>query len=192
MLGDPPGSTCPHGIRERGSARERVRRRRRRVHPAVAPGECGLDQPAEPGDSTIHGRPGTQMTARLRSVGTIRRRSRAVSLLSGSAAPERTIRNRCFSRSGLLAPLPLSVVAPIHSAGQEIKEFRLTRKPRHIHAAHDILRGDHTVVTGGSRGLVIDSRPSWFETTYTVEFSGVGKNHRGIITLIGLNKDDIR
>jgi hypothetical protein len=61
-----------------------------------------------------------------------------------------------------------------------------------VHAAHDIRRGDHTVVKYGSPGRVLYSHPSWFETTYTVNFTGIGSNHRGAITLIGLNTDDVQ
>src|SRR6185503_13922178 len=67
-----------------------------------------------------------------------------------------------------------------------------TNKLTHVRAAHDITRGDHTVVKGGAPGRVLNSHPSWYETTYTVKFTGIGKNHRGEITLIGLNKDDIQ
>ena len=61
-----------------------------------------------------------------------------------------------------------------------------------VHAAHDIRRGEKTVVKCGSPGRVLYSHPSWFETTYTVSFTGVGKDHRGVITLIGLNNDDVQ
>jgi hypothetical protein len=61
-----------------------------------------------------------------------------------------------------------------------------------VHAAHDIRRGDRTIVKCGTPGRVLDVHPSWFETTYTVKFDGIGKNHRGAITLIGLNKDDVQ
>ena len=61
-----------------------------------------------------------------------------------------------------------------------------------VRAVRDIRRGDHTVVKGGSPGRVLYSHPSWFETTYTVNFSGGGSNHRGAITLIGLNTDDVQ
>jgi hypothetical protein len=65
-------------------------------------------------------------------------------------------------------------------------------KLTYVRAVHDIRRGDRTVVENGSPGRVLCSHPSWFETTYTVKFNGVGKNHRGAITLIGLNTDDIQ
>ena len=61
-----------------------------------------------------------------------------------------------------------------------------------VHAARNIRRGDHTVVKSGSPGRVLDAHPSWFETTYTVKFAGIGKNHRGAITLVGLNNDDVQ
>jgi hypothetical protein len=66
------------------------------------------------------------------------------------------------------------------------------QKLTYVRAAHDIRRGDHTVVEDGSPGRVIFAHPSWFETTYTVKFTRTGKNHRGAITLIGLNTDDIQ
>ena len=63
---------------------------------------------------------------------------------------------------------------------------------KYVHAAQDIRRGDHIVVEYGSPGRVLHSHPSWFETTYTVNFPGIGRNHRGAITLIGLNTDDVQ
>lgn len=63
---------------------------------------------------------------------------------------------------------------------------------KYVHAAHDIRRGDHTIVKNGSPGRVLHSHQSWFETTYTVNFTGIGSNHRGAITLIGLNTDDVQ
>jgi hypothetical protein len=60
-----------------------------------------------------------------------------------------------------------------------------------VHAARDIRRGELTVVKYGSPGRVIYSYPSWFETTYTVNFTGIG-NYRGAITLVGLNSDDVQ
>ena len=65
-------------------------------------------------------------------------------------------------------------------------------QPTFVHASHDIKRGDRTVVNCGSHGRVIDARPSWFETTYTVTFDGIGNDQRGTITLIGLNSDDVQ
>ena len=66
------------------------------------------------------------------------------------------------------------------------------RELTYVYAAHDIRRRDHTVVEYGSPGRVLSSHPSWFETTYTVKFTGIGRNHRGSITLIGLNNDDVQ
>ena len=66
------------------------------------------------------------------------------------------------------------------------------RELTYVHAAHDIRRGDHIVVKYGSPGRVLYSHPSWFETTYTVAFTGIGINQRGAITLIGLTDDDVR
>jgi len=66
------------------------------------------------------------------------------------------------------------------------------RDSTYVRAARDIRRGDHTVVVHGSPGRVLCSHPSWFETTYTVNFTGTGSNHRGAITLIGLNTDDVK
>ena len=65
------------------------------------------------------------------------------------------------------------------------------REPTAVQAAHDITRGEHTVVRTGSPGRILHSHPSWFETTYTVTFAGIGPSQRGAITLIGLNKDDV-
>ena len=67
----------------------------------------------------------------------------------------------------------------------------MIRELDYVYAAHDIRRGDHLVVKCGSPGRVLSARPSWFESTYTVNFTGVGKNQRGAITLIGLNTDDV-
>ena len=66
------------------------------------------------------------------------------------------------------------------------------RDLKDVHAVRDIRRGEHTVVKHGSPGRVLSSHPSWFETTYTVNFTGIGNKHRGAITLIGLNSDDVQ
>ena len=75
-------------------------------------------------------------------------------------------------------------------AGQEFTV--MIREHAHVYATRDIRRGDHIVVKSGSPGRVLYSRPSWFENTYTVNFTGIGKNHRGAITLVGLNTDDVQ
>jgi len=62
----------------------------------------------------------------------------------------------------------------------------------HVHAAHDIHQGRHTVVKHGAPGVVVDLHPSWSGTTYTVEFTPVGKKHRGVVvTLVGLTEGDV-
>jgi len=66
------------------------------------------------------------------------------------------------------------------------------REPMDVQAAHDITRGEHTVVKTGSPGRILHSHRSWFETTYTVTFTEIGPSQRGAITLIGLNKDDVQ
>jgi len=66
------------------------------------------------------------------------------------------------------------------------------REPTDVQAAHDITRGEHTVVKTASPGRILHSHPSWFETTYTVMFTEIGPNQRGTMTLIGLNKDDVQ
>jgi hypothetical protein len=68
----------------------------------------------------------------------------------------------------------------------------IIRELAYVYAARDIRRGDHIVVKSGSPGRVHYSRQSWFENTYTVNFTGLGRNHRGTITLVGLNTDDVR
>lgn len=62
----------------------------------------------------------------------------------------------------------------------------------HIRAVRDIRRGGHTVVRNGTPGQVLGSHSSWFETTYTVRFVGIGRHHRDAITLIALNEDDVQ
>jgi len=57
-----------------------------------------------------------------------------------------------------------------------------------VHAAHDIRRGDHTIVKNGSPGRVVYAHPSWFETTYTVKFG----HSKEAITLFGLTKEDVQ
>ena len=68
----------------------------------------------------------------------------------------------------------------------------IIRELTYVYATHDIRRGDHIVVKYGSPGRVLYSRPSWFENRYTVNFAGIGENHRAEITLIGLNTDDVQ
>jgi hypothetical protein len=68
----------------------------------------------------------------------------------------------------------------------------IIREFANVYAARDIRRGDHIVVKSGSPGRVLSSHPSWFEHTYTVNFDGIGRNHQGTITLIGLNTDDVQ
>jgi hypothetical protein len=61
-----------------------------------------------------------------------------------------------------------------------------------VRAVHDIRRGPHTVVGHGRRGRIVESHPSWFETTYTVQFPG-DLEHRGPgVILVGLNEADIQ
>lgn len=61
-----------------------------------------------------------------------------------------------------------------------------------VHATHDIHRGRHTIVKQGSPGVIVDSHPSWTNTTYTVEFTRAGKKHRKpIVTLVGLTEGDV-
>jgi len=76
------------------------------------------------------------------------------------------------------------------SSDQEVTV--IMRELTYVRAAHDIRRGDHIVVKYGSPGRVLYSHASWFETTYTVNFPGIGRNHQGAITLIGLNTDDVQ
>jgi hypothetical protein len=62
-----------------------------------------------------------------------------------------------------------------------------------VRAAHDLHQGRHTVVKHGARGVVVDLHPSWSETTYTVEFTQVGKHHRKpTVTLVGLTERDVQ
>ncbi len=61
-----------------------------------------------------------------------------------------------------------------------------------VHAVHDIRRGRHTVVRHGRRGRIVESHPSWFETTYTVQFPGDRNQRRPGVTLVGLNEADIQ
>ena len=62
-----------------------------------------------------------------------------------------------------------------------------------VHAAHDIQRGRHTVVKHGTPGKIVDMHPSWADTTYTVEFTPVGKKHRGaIVTMVGLTEGEVQ
>jgi len=65
-----------------------------------------------------------------------------------------------------------------------------TRTP--VHAAHDIVRGPHTVIANGAHGKVVDSHRSWFETTYTVEFTAIRKHRRMPIRLVGLTEGDVQ
>jgi hypothetical protein len=58
-----------------------------------------------------------------------------------------------------------------------------------VHAAHDIRRGDHTVVKNGAPGRIVNSHRSWFETTYTVRF---GRKDRKMVTLFGLTNNDVQ
>jgi hypothetical protein len=62
-----------------------------------------------------------------------------------------------------------------------------------VHAAHDIHQGRHTVVKHGAPGVVVDLHPSWSGTTYTVEFTPIGKHHRKpTLTLVGLTEADVQ
>ena len=61
-----------------------------------------------------------------------------------------------------------------------------------VRAVHDIRRGRHTVVRYGRRGRIVESHPSWFETTYTVQFPGDRKQRRPGVVLVGLREDDIQ
>ena len=61
-----------------------------------------------------------------------------------------------------------------------------------VRAARDIQRGPHTLVKTGWPGKIVDSHRSWFETTYTVEFTPEGRKHQGGVTLIGLSEDDVK
>ena len=61
-----------------------------------------------------------------------------------------------------------------------------------VHAVHDICRGPHTVVRHGWHGQIVASHPSWFETTYTVQFPGDRKHQRPGVILVGLNEADIQ
>ncbi len=61
-----------------------------------------------------------------------------------------------------------------------------------VHAVHDISRGPHTVVRHGRRGRIVASHPSWFETTYTVQFPGDRNQRRPGVILVGLNEADIQ
>jgi hypothetical protein len=61
-----------------------------------------------------------------------------------------------------------------------------------MHAVHDIRRGPHTVVRHGRRGRIVVSQPSWFETTYTVQFPDDRNHRRPGVTLVGLNEADIQ
>jgi hypothetical protein len=61
-----------------------------------------------------------------------------------------------------------------------------------VHAIHDIRRGPHIVVRHGWHGQVVASHPSWFETTYTVQFPDDEKHHRPGVILVGLNEEDIQ
>ena len=64
---------------------------------------------------------------------------------------------------------------------------------RYVHAAHDIHQGRHTVVKHGAPGVVVDLHPSWSGTTYTVEFTPIGKHHRKpTLTLVGLTEADVQ
>lgn len=61
-----------------------------------------------------------------------------------------------------------------------------------VRAVHDIQRGRTTVVKAGTPGRIVDLRPGWSATSYTVEFAPVGKKHRGVVvTLPGLTDGDI-
>jgi hypothetical protein len=40
-----------------------------------------------------------------------------------------------------------------------------------VRAAHDIQRGRTIVVQNGAPGTVVNTRPGWSDTTYTVEFT---------------------
>jgi hypothetical protein len=61
-----------------------------------------------------------------------------------------------------------------------------------VRASRDILRGRTTVVKHGTPGKIVDIRPDWSATTYTVEFAPLGTTHRGVIvTLPGLTEGDI-
>jgi hypothetical protein len=44
-----------------------------------------------------------------------------------------------------------------------------------VRAVRDIHRGRHTVVRIGWPGTIVDSHPSWFEATFTVQFTAAGK-----------------
>ena len=61
-----------------------------------------------------------------------------------------------------------------------------------VHATREIRRGRHTVVKHGSHGRVVDTHPTWSETTYTVEFEPKGKKNRGTtITVVGVREGDV-
>ncbi|MEP6559641.1 MAG: hypothetical protein ABJD68_00995 [Nakamurella sp.] len=58
-----------------------------------------------------------------------------------------------------------------------------------VRAVHDIQRGRTVVVQLGAPGTVVNTRPGWSDTTYTVEFTPfVGAR----ITLVGLTMGDVQ
>ena len=65
-----------------------------------------------------------------------------------------------------------------------------TRTP--VHALHDIVRGPCTVIEDGAHGKVVDSHRSWFETTYTVEFTTIKRHRRLPMRLVGLTEGDVQ
>jgi len=58
-----------------------------------------------------------------------------------------------------------------------------------VRAAHDIQRGRSIVVHHGVPGTVVNTRPGWSDTTYTVEFT---PNAGATVTLVGLTIGDVQ
>ena len=57
-----------------------------------------------------------------------------------------------------------------------------------VRAVHDIQRGRQVVVQHGSPGRIVNQRPGWADTTYTVEFMPVPG---GTVTVVGLTAGDL-
>jgi len=58
-----------------------------------------------------------------------------------------------------------------------------------VRAAHDIQRGRTIVVQNGAPGTVVNTRPGWSDTTYTVEFTEFAGAK---VTLVGLTMGDVQ
>jgi len=57
-----------------------------------------------------------------------------------------------------------------------------------VRAVHDIQRGRTVVVQHGSPGRIVNQRPGWADTTYTVELKPAPG---GSVTLVGLTAGDL-